>query len=682
MNQRNLTKYVVAFLIFFMATSCSKENSSNLPVTENFKALVMGGKDIDPNQTWSTASNIPVTISVDFLSGSKYTIYIYQSHPASDNNITYLGMTTIVSGESKTIYVAKPADVSQLFAACYDDQQHVICVPIVNGQAKFSGKISTSTTMPTITTGNNWSVPTQSMPDLSKYTTGTLTEASELSPDLADDAEARLKISDSYTGFIPFLGTHSNMSVYVTSTWTLTYDQRINAGNVIVVGNGGKIIVPKGFKLTTTPLGESTVMGRIYVMPGGEISGDGIVEFSCEASGCNYNEGHLTTGEVSIVSGTLYNTGIIGDNVTPTTKLVGSAVNESSAKFVNLASAYFSEVNASTLSILNGGVIRVSDNLTLGQNARMDDGSSLSCGSLTLQGNGSNVLYMGNAAELNCSGRISVSNFGVWGPSGDKYVANARLRVGGCTQISASSGNASDFLLDHIQLEVPIGASGLDMLSGWMNGSCGDIEGNRQTCFCQLEGTQSTPKNGCVYYAFEVADNYSIRDFDYNDVVLRVSMPFVNGDGTYTISVNVAAVGSSEEIQVLYNGEDFGKEVHEVLGVASNIIVNTSSKDRDFQVLGLITYSNSDVEVDKLPFSLRKKGRDGSSQTLRQSANKEEAPLYLVINADSFGKWQWPKENSNIGLAYKLFGTWANNAQTALDWYKGSNASSNRVVAW
>ena len=120
MNQRNLTKYVVAFLIFFMATSCSKENSSNLPVTENFKALVMGGKDIDPNQTWSTASNIPVTISVDFLSGSKYTIYIYQSHPASDNNITYLGMTTIVSGESKTIYVAKPADVSQLFAACYD----------------------------------------------------------------------------------------------------------------------------------------------------------------------------------------------------------------------------------------------------------------------------------------------------------------------------------------------------------------------------------------------------------------------------------------------------------------------------------------------------------------------------------------------------------------------------------
>ena len=76
------------------------------------------------------------------------------------------------------------------------------------------------------------------------------------------------------------------------------------------------------------------------------------------------------------------------------------------------------------------------------------------------------------------------------------------------------------------------------------------------------------------------------------------------------------------------------------------------------------------------------KGRDGSSQTLRQSANKEEAPLYLVINADSFGKWQWPKENSNIGLAYKLFGTWANNAQTALDWYKGSNASSNRVVAW
>lgn len=673
MKQSFLTKYVVALVIVLMATSCSKEGSYSQPeITESFRALVMGGKDIDPNQTWSTATNTSVTINVNLKADEEYTVYIYHTHPATSTSTPYLGMATMRSGESKTIFVAQPVNAKQLYAACYDTKKQAICMPVINGQVTFSGSINNSTAIPSITTGNNWSVPYKALPDLSKYTTGDLIDIANLNPELPEDAEAHLKISSSYSGFIPFLGTHTNMSVYVTSEWTLTFDQRINSGNVIVVGQGGKLIIPKGFKLTTTPQGESNVMGRIYVMKGGEISGEGTVEFSNEADGYNYSEGTISTGEIAIASGSFYNGGTIQN-----ARLTGSGT---TAEFVNLNSAYLSEADGTSLSIMNAGTISIAGKLTLANNTRMDDGSNIRCGSLTLQGNGNSVLYMGNGAYLNCRGNISVSSYGVWGPSGDKYKANARFRAGGCSQYSANSGNANEFMLDNVQFETPLGASNLDLLGGWMNGT--GIDGNRQTCFYVLEGNPDTPKSNYIFYAFEVPDNYNVRDFDYNDLVLRISTPFDNGDGTYTVSVNVAAIGSDQQMNVVYNGEDFGKEVHEAMGIATSATINNNSVTRSPEVLGMITINDPNIAIDKLAFSLRKTNKAGTSTTFRQSTDSEDAPLFLAVCGNAQGKWLWPKESSNIGLAYKDFSTWANNAHSALDWYDSKNASSSRIVSW
>ena len=55
----------------------------------------------------------------------------------------------------------------------------------------------------------------------------------------------------------------------------------------------------------------------------------------------------------------------------------------------------------------------------------MDDGSIIECDALTLSGDtsGDKVLYMGNAAFINCLGDISIDNFGVQGPSGTSFKA-------------------------------------------------------------------------------------------------------------------------------------------------------------------------------------------------------------------------------------------------------------------
>ena len=57
-----------------------------------------------------------------------------------------------------------------------------------------------------------------------------------------------------------------------------------------------------------------------------------------------------------------------------------------------------------------------------------------------------------------------------------------------------------------------------------------------------------------------------------------------------------------------------------------------------------------------------------------------QAPLYIVVNGNTKGKWFWATEGTNIGLAYPLFSTWASALQTAVDWYDNSNASSKVVT--
>ena len=102
-------------------------------------------------------------------------------------------------------------------------------------------------------------------------------------------------------------------------------------------------------------------------------------------------------------------------------------------------------------------------------------------------------------------------------------------------------------------------------------------------------------------------------------------------------------------------------------------------------MLGLITVSDPNIAIDKLSFSINRKSSSGSTSTYSQSTNSDDAPLYLAISGSSVGKWWWPREGSNIGLAYKYFSNWAANAETFLDWYdnaKEDYISKDRLISW
>ena len=215
--------------------------------------------------------------------------------------------------------------------------------------------------------------------------------------------------------------------------------------------------------------------------------------------------------------------------------------------------------------------------------------------------------------------------------------------------------------------------------------ACGD--NSRQTCTYSTSASYNTnylskrassePDPNGLYYAFETIES-GTKDYDYNDVVLRIGVPVDNGDGRYVSNVLVMCVGNALKTNILHNGTDFGEEIHSVMGVAADKTANVSTINRVFSRLGEIVFPDGSARIDQLHFSVRVEDANGNIGTMETG----ETPLYLVINGSSDRRWFWAKDGINIGVAYPQFSTWASNMHLAIDWYAAHNAAAGKVITW
>lgn len=473
MKKACLMKGMAAMAFGLVVAGCSKDVIfSQEEMTEefgsNFEANILNGKEVDANQTWSTASSVPVQVTVDLDYGEEYTVYFYTNTPLLDEDATYVGCGTVKSGETTTVNVTLPNGAMTLYAALYDKDLHAICKPFVmegaDSKVEFSNKETTLASQVAhraASTGNRWSVTPQNMPDLTAYTTGTTPISAENNHDRNPQPISKYLIpaNTEWSENIPLIQSGAGKSVYVEGTMRLSANQSVNGACAIVVGNGGKIIIPEGIKLETNDNG--TTAGMIYVMPGGSIEGDGEMIFANGTTGYSYNAGSITVKKINNNGGTLYNAGTIGKATNTTTALEGpSGTLDNPSLFVNLGQAYFTQVDGAGMAIHNACNMYVAGTLTIGKSSRMDNGSYIECGTLELH-NGSSaggvVLYMGNAAYMNCKGDVSVNNFGVWGPTSNNggTINNAIFKINGCSYCNYNSGDATQFLLDRVELIIP-----------------------------------------------------------------------------------------------------------------------------------------------------------------------------------------------------------------------------------
>ena len=166
------------------------------------------------------------------------------------------------------------------------------------------------------------------------------------------------------------------------------------------------------------------------------------------------------------------------------------------------------------------------------------------------------------------------------------------------------------------------------------------------------------------YYAFE--DLGSIGDFDFNDVVLRVSAPAIDGTG----EIQLCAAGGTMPTTVYLGSQALGKdgktEVHALFGVSTKTMVNTENRNqKPYVTIG--TYSGGNPALLELFVQVDDKGR---SYTISPTTyNSGETPLSITVSGSTkTGQWIWPYERQRIDRAYPDFSKWVADKNYNIDW--------------
>jgi hypothetical protein len=169
-----------------------------------------------------------------------------------------------------------------------------------------------------------------------------------------------------------------------------------------------------------------------------------------------------------------------------------------------------------------------------------------------------------------------------------------------------------------------------------------------------------------VYYAYE--DLGSIGDFDFNDVVLRVSYTANEGEA----KVEVVAAGGTYKVGVYYGGTALCEDVHAAFDDDNPVNVGVRAFNTN--------YPTATIQIGSTPIhqlydlQIQVANDSGTSLQLAStvvSAKNEmgSAPQCLIIPAG----WKWPMEYCNICWVYATedfsIAEWVGNTRAANDWY-------------
>ncbi|MBR1504552.1 MAG: DUF4842 domain-containing protein [Prevotella sp.] len=723
MNKSYLMKSMALTVMAVTAVSCNHDAWNERPdntkqealeYETNFKNMVLGGQAVDASQNWSTATNTKVTVKLNADYGETYKVMIFTTSPINDKTAAYIGQKSVRSGETAVINVSRPTDAKILYAGYYKNG-YLFAQPFAvndnEGSVSF-GTAASSAPARRATTGQDYSVPVYNEPTgLAALKEGAveLTEANK-----NDGSIEKFIVTGNTTVNPDALQWGDGRSLYIAAgaTLNITGDFRpANTNKVIVEGT-----LNITGKVTTCANGDKEA--NIHVLNGGSITGTGELQFANGTISYNYNDGTIDVGTLNINGGTLYNTarGTITAKVFTGGASNSLLINHGSAHFEvagNSVSDSWTSTNAG-VAIWNACQIIVDKWLNIGGGtvgSRMDAGSYIECASLYFIGDPYNTISrinMGPNSLINIvskngvSGDLKIGNFGIWGPAsnanGVAYVQFQNMKNAG-DNCFYTTGQATTYAANYVQFNYPEGAVNDGDFAAYVAGTGWDGNDN---CF---EGTGLTHNvteahrildkasviaSDCVgttiidddddddddepatpsyiYFAFE--DLGATDDFDFNDVVVRISTPDENNIST----VELCAIGGTLESTVFNGTTQIGSEVHAYGSFGDN--TKTVVKTLPVQI-GTVTVPAGTTPAD-LNINIKVKRSNGQLVTVSRPSTGE-IPYCVIVTGDENGKWYWPQERVSISSAYNDFGAWGANRESNPDWYKNPTGS---VVRW
>lgn len=665
-------------------------------------------KDIDPNQTWETSSVCKASVSVNETAGEVYTIKIYTANPYNANSgASLLATSSVSNGQTANIEFDIPAALQYVYVMKIDSKGYssAKAVWVENKQAtvSFGGINNIASTVKTkaVSTIVNFTAP-----DASQFPTKEVAQQMNLQQTngqigTAGNYEikssvnainnwagnANLYITEDVTLNSLYITTNSKIFVLpgITLTLNLSGYSLGQTGSVISVGEGAKLILNSGrlqasnatiYNAGTVKAEDLDVAGNGYVYNRGTLS----ITKSVTVANHNsllVNEGTMTALSFETQgSSSFYNSGKV--------EISGkSHLSSNYQKWEN--QGYFKTnsmvIEASSSNLLNAcqlyidGEFKINTTSTTSDNAfKMDGGAYTECGSLYLD-NAS--IVMGGKSFFNVKGTATYNyNLGGFYATAQDF---ALLKIGKTVQKLNAQGNTIGY---HGKLYVACDEHFENGLSGtvpyiiWEGDaqltSADNAEISIPSSNCN-PGYNSKPDNGGndtpATYAYAFEDMMKeVGDYDFNDVVLYVSVPY-DKNRKKVIDVTLKAAGATKKLAVGFNNsgqkQTLFADVHEALGVAAGTLVNTGTATGTEKKITVEVASN---------FTLTEHGdfyiTDGSIErhipNFTDGFKPGDVPYGIRIASSN---WKWPKERVVITEAYAGFAAWANDATAAASWY-------------
>ncbi len=665
-------------------------------------------KDIDPNQTWETSSVCKASVSVNETAGEVYTIKVYTANPYNANSgASLLATSSVSNGQTTNIEFDIPAALQYVYVMKIDSKGYssAKAVLVENKQAtvSFGGINNIASTVKTkaVSTIVNFTAP-----DASQFPTKEVAQQMNLQQTNGHSGtagnyeikssvnainnwagNANLYITEDVTLNSLYITTNSKIFVLpgITLTLNLSGYSLGQTGSVISVGEGAKLILNSGrlqasnatiYNAGTVKAEDLDVAGNGYVYNRGTLS------ITKSVTVANYNSLLVNEGTMTAVSfetqgsSSFYNSSKV--------EISGkSHLSSNNQKWEN--QGYFKTnsmvIEASSSNLLNAcqlyidGEFKINTTSTTSDNAfKMDGGAYTECGSLYLD-NAS--IVMGGKSFFNVKGTATYNyNLGGFYATAQDF---AILKIGKAVQNSAGQGNTIGY---HGKLYVACNDHFENGLSGnvhyiiWEGDAqltgADNAEISIPSSNCN-PGYNSKPDNGGndtpATYAYAFEDMMKeVGDYDFNDVVLYVSVPY-DKNGKKVIDVTLKAAGATKKLAVGFNNsgqkQTLFADVHEALGVAAGTLVNTGTATGTEKKITVEVASN---------FTLTEHGdfyiTDGSIErhipNFTDGFKPGDVPYGIRIASSN---WKWPKERVVITEAYAGFAAWANDATAAASWY-------------
>ncbi len=665
-------------------------------------------KDIDPNQTWETSSVCKATVSVNETAGEVYTIKVYTANPYNkDSKAALLATTSVSNGKTASFEFDIPAAQQYVYVMKVDSKGYSSVKPVLVENSKmvvsFGGVNNIAGTVRTRATAT---VVTFTAPDASQFptretvkqlglqqtngqigTSGNYEIKASVSSINNWGSNANMYVTENVTLSSLYIGQNSKLYILSGATLTLTSSGYSlgQSGSVISVGKDAKLILKSGqLQASNSKIYNAGTIEteRLDIAGSGYIYNNGTLTVTNAVTVANYNS--LLVNEEAMTassfetqgSSSFYNSG----TVTISGKTHLSSTNQKWENQGNFKTKTM-EIEASSSNLLNACQLYVEDEFRINTSStttnnafKMDGGAYTECGSLYLD-NASVV--MGGKAFFNVKGTATYNyNKGGFYATAQDF---AVLKIGKAVQNKHGQGNTIGY---HGKLYVACNDHFEDGLSGsvhyiiWEGDAqltgADNAEISIPSSNCN-PGYNSKPDNGGndtpATYAYAFEDMMKeVGDYDFNDVVLYVSVPY-DKNGKKVIDVTLKAAGATKKLAVGFNNsgqkQTLFADVHEALGVAAGTLVNTGTATGTEKKITVEVASN---------FTLTEHGdfyiTDGSIErhipNFTDGFKPGDVPYGIRIASSN---WKWPKERVVITEAYAGFAAWANDATAAASWY-------------